>query len=406
MYNVNEIRKEFPILSRKINNYDLCYLDNSASAQKPSLVLNELNNFYKNEYSNVHRGLHLLSNKATDKFENVRNKISTFLGANNSEEIVFTSGSTEGLNLIASGWAENNLKKGDEILLSVMEHHANIVPWHFLREKIGVVLKWVEPNEDGSLPSNKIFDKISDKTKLICVTHMSNVFGTIVDVKAICKKASKLNIPVVVDGSQAAVHMKIDVTDINCDFYVITGHKLYGPSGSGAVYISKKRMNEMRPFMGGGSMIKNVKKDYVEYNNIPYIFEAGTPNISEIIGLGKAIDFISSLGFNNISKYEENLKNYCIDEFEKYSWIKLQGTSKNKGCIFSFTLDGNGHPHDISTLLDSKGIAVRAGHHCCQPLMDHLGLSATCRASFALYNTQEEVDKLVEGLKFCYDVFN
>ena len=406
MFNVEEIRKEFPILERKVNNNKLCYLDNSASAQKPRVVIEELKSFYQNEYSNVHRGLHLLSNMATDKFENVRNKIGKFLGAKSAEEIVFTSGSTEGLNLIAFGWAEKNLKRGDEIIISVMEHHANIVPWHFLRKKIGIVIKWVEPNKDGSLPSDSVIENITEKTKLISLTQMSNVFGSIVDVKTICKIAHKKNIPVVIDGSQAAVHMKINVSDIDCDFYVVTGHKLYGPSSSGTVFIKKERMKEMQPFMGGGSMIKSVQREMVEYNSFPHMFEAGTPNISEIIGLGKAIDFISDLGLDNIANYELKLKNYCVDEFKKLSWLNIQGTHKNKGCIFSFTIDGNGHPHDISTLLDSKGIAVRAGHHCCQPLMDHLGLSATCRASFALYNTEEEVSKLLNGLKFCHEIFN
>ena len=406
MYDLNEIRKEFPILDKKIYGKTLCYLDNGASAQKPKRVLEVINKTYSSEYANVHRGLHYLSNIATDNFEAVRDKVKNFLGASSSAEIVFTSGTTESINLISYGWGKPNLSKGDEIILSVMEHHANIVPWHFLRESIGVVLKWVEPRKDGSISPSDVFSKITSDTKLIALTHMSNVLGSILDVKAICKSEKTKGIPVLVDGSQAAVHMGVDVVDIGCDFYCITGHKLYGPSGSGAIYIKKKRLNEMVPFMGGGSMIGDVGRDRISFNEIPHRFEAGTPGIVEIIGLGAAIDFIQDIGFDNIRNHEVELTNYAFAELENLNWLSLYGKAKHRGAIFSFNIEGQAHSHDISTVLDRKGIAVRAGHHCAQPLMEYLGITASCRASFALYNTKNEVDSLIFGLKDCYNLFN
>jgi len=406
MFDVKEIREEFPILSKRVHNKPLCYLDNGASAQKPQRVLDAINRTYSSEYANVHRGLHFLSNTATDRFEEVREKIQGFLGAKSSDEIVFTSGTTEGINLISHGWAENNLSEGDEIILSVMEHHANIVPWHFLRVKKGIVLKWVEPRSDGSLPAEDILKAVTPNTKLIAITHMSNVLGSIVDVKTVCKSKLTKNIPVLIDGSQAAVHMKINVCDIGCDFYTITGHKLYGPSGSGAVYIAKDRMEEMQPFMGGGSMIDEVKLDTVTFNVAPHKFEAGTPGIVEMIGLGAAIDFIQDIGMDNISEHEIELTNYAQVELDQLSWLSIQGSCQGKGAIFSFNMEGLAHPHDISTILDRKGVAVRAGQHCAQPLMDHLGVKASCRASFAMYNSQSEVDILVKSLKDCYEMFS
>ena len=406
MFNINDIREEFPILNKRVHNEQLCYLDNGASAQKPQRVLDVINNTYSSEYANVHRGLHFLSNAATDKFEAVREKIQIFLGAKFYDEIVFTSGTTESVNLISHGWGENNLLEGDEIILSVMEHHANIVPWHFLRERKGVVIKWVEPRADGSLPAKDVLSAITSNTKLIAITHMSNVLGSIVDVKEICQSNLTKNIAVLVDGSQAAVHMKINVQDIGCDFYAVTGHKLYGPSGSGAVYITRDRMDEMQPFMGGGSMIDEVKRDTVTFNVAPHKFEAGTPGIVEMIGLGAAIDFMQDVGMDNISEYEQELKKYAQAQLDELSWLSIQGNSKEKGAIFSFNMEGLAHPHDISTILDRKGIAVRAGHHCAQPLMEHLGISASCRASFAMYNSKYEVDKLIKGLKDCYKMFN
>ena len=406
MFDVKEIREEFPILSKRVNNKPLCYLDNGASAQKPQRVLDVINKTYSSEYANVHRGLHFLSNTATDRFEAVREKILGFLGAKSCDEIVFTSGTTEAINLISYGWGENNLSEGDEIVLSVMEHHANIVPWHFLREKKGIVLKWVEPRSDGSLPAADILKAITPNTKLIAITHMSNVLGSVVDVKTVCRSKLTKNIPVLIDGSQAAVHMKINVCDIGCDFYTITGHKLYGPSGSGAVYIARGRMEEMQPFMGGGSMIDEVKRDTVTFNVAPHKFEAGTPGIVEMIGLGAAIDFMQDIGMDNISEHEINLTNYAQFELEKLSWLSLQGSSQDKGAIFSFNMDGLAHAHDISTILDLKGVAVRAGQHCAQPLMDHLGIKASCRASFAMYNSKSEVDILIKSLRDCYEMFH
>ena len=405
MYDVNKIREEFPILSREVYGKPLIYLDNGASAQKPQCVIDAINLTYSNEYSNVHRGLHFLSNLATEKYETVREKIRSFLGAEFQDEILLNSGTTEGINTISYGWAAPRLKAGDEIILSVMEHHANIVPWHFLRERQGVVLKWAEPNKVGELNPDDILNLITPKTKLIAITHMSNVLGTVVDVKKICEAVKNDDIAVLVDGSQSAVHLPIDVKDLGCDFFAITGHKLYGPSGSGAIYIKQERLNEMQPFMGGGDMIKEVQKDFVSYNVSPHKFEAGTPSIVEAIGLGVAIDYLTSIGMQNIYSHEVNLKNYAEEKLNKLEWLNIQGNAPNKGAIFSFTMDGNAHAHDISTIVDRRGIAVRAGHHCAQPLMNFLGVSATCRASFGMYNTKNEIDELASALEFANELF-
>ena len=405
MYDVNKIREEFPILSREVHGKPLIYLDNGASAQKPQCVIDAINLTYSNEYSNVHRGLHFLSNLATEKYESVREKIRSFLGAEFQDEILLNSGTTEGINTISYGWAAPRLKAGDEIILSVMEHHANIVPWHFLRERQGVVLKWAEPNKAGELNPDDILNLITPKTKLIAITHMSNVLGTVVDVKKICEAVKNDDIAVLVDGSQSAVHLPIDVKDLGCDFFAITGHKLYGPSGSGAIYIKRERLNEMQPFMGGGDMIKEVQKDFVSYNVSPHKFEAGTPSIVEAIGLGVAIDYLTSIGMQNIYAHEVNLKNYAEEKLNKLEWLDIQGNAQNKGAIFSFTMDGNAHAHDISTIVDRRGIAVRAGHHCAQPLLNFLGVSATCRASFGMYNTKNEIDELTSAFEFANELF-
>ncbi len=405
MYNVEEVRKDFPILSRQIHGKPLVYLDNGASAQKPQVVIDAINTAYSQEYANVHRGLHYLSNLATDHYEAVRSKIQKFLGAEHEDEILFNSGSTEGLNLVSYSWAAPQIEPGDEIVLSVMEHHANIVPWHFLRERHGAVLRWVETDVNGDLDPQAVIDAMGPKTKLVAITHMSNVLGTLVDVKAICTAAREKGIAVCVDGSQAAVHMPVNVADLGCDFYCITGHKLYGPSSSGALYVRRDRMAEMRPFMGGGDMIRDVSRDVITYNDPPHKFEAGTPGIVQMIGLGVAIDYMTGLGMDNIARHEQDLRDYAQSRFAGLNWMNIQGNSKTKGAIFSFTLDGAAHPHDISTVVDQRGIAVRAGHHCAQPLMDHLGVSATCRASFGLYNTRAEVDVLVEALELCHELF-
>ncbi len=405
MYDVENIRKDFPILSRQVNGKPLVYLDNGASAQKPQVVIDAITTGYASEYANVHRGLHYLSNLATDKYEAVRGTIAKFLNVSDENEIVLNSGTTEGINLVAYSWAMNTLKAGDEIILSVMEHHANIVPWHFLRERMGIVLKWVETDALGDLDPQRVLDAITDKTRLIAVTHMSNVMGTVVDVKSICDGARARGIPVLVDGSQATVHMPVDVADLGCDFYPITGHKLYGPSGSGAIYIKAERMAEMRPFMGGGDMIDEVRRDVVTYNTPPMMFEAGTPGIVQTIGFGVALDYMMGLGMENIAAHERDLCAYARTRLDGLNWLNVQGQSATKGAIFSFTMQGAAHAHDLSTVLDKKGVAVRAGHHCAQPLMEHLGVVATARASFGLYNTKAEVDVLIDALELCHELF-
>jgi cysteine desulfurase/selenocysteine lyase len=405
MYDVTAIRRDFPILAREVNGKPLVYLDNGASAQKPQVVIDAITTAYSHEYANVHRGLHYLSNLATDKYEAVRGKMARFLNAASEDEIIFNSGTTEAINMVAYSWAMPRMQAGDEIILSVMEHHANIVPWHFARERLGVVIKWVDVDAAGALDPQTVIDAITSRTKLIAITHMSNVLGTIVDVKTITAAAHARGVAVLVDGSQAAVHMAVDVQDIGCDFYCVTGHKLYGPSGSGAIYIKAARMEEMRPFMGGGDMIREVTKDTVVYNDAPMKFEAGTPGIVQTIGLGVALDYMSSVGLDNIAAHEGALRDYAVARLAGLNWIQVQGTTPDKGAIFSFTMDGAAHAHDISTILDKKGVAVRAGQHCCGPLMTHLDLNATCRASFGMYNTTSEIDTLIEALELAHDLF-
>lgn len=406
MYDVEKIRGDFPILAREIHGKPLVYLDSGASAQKPQVVIDAVTRGYAEEYSNVHRGLHYLSNLATDKYEAVREKLRHFLNAAHEDEILFNSGTTEGINTVSYAWAAPRLESGDEIILSVMEHHANIIPWHFLRERQGVVLKWVETDVNGDLDPQAVIDAITPRTKLIAITQMSNVLGTVVDVKTICHAARPKGVAVLVDGSQASVHAPVDVQDIGCDFYAITGHKLYGPSASGALYVRRDRMAEMRPFMGGGDMIRDVTRDGATYNDAPHKFEAGTPGIVQMIGFGAAIDYLTGLGMENIAVHERGLRDYAQSKLSGLNWLNIQGNSATKGAIFSFTLDGAAHPHDISTVVDRRGIAVRAGHHCAQPLMQHLGVAATCRASFGLYNTRAEVDALADALELCHELFS
>ena len=406
MLDLAKIRADFPILSREVNGRPLVYFDNGASAQKPQVVIDAVTHAYSHEYANVHRGLHTLSTIATEKYEATRGIIARFLGVADENEIVFTTGATEGINLVSYAWAAPHLKEGDEILLSVMEHHANIVPWHFLRERQGVVLKWVEPEPDGSLPAEKILSAITPRTKLIALTQMSNVLGTLVDVKSVCKAARPLGIRTLIDGSQAAVHMPVNVPQIGCDFYAITGHKLYGPSGSGAIYISAEAQAEMRPFLGGGDMIQTVTRDTVTYNTPPMKFEAGTPGIVQQTGLGVALTYLMDLGMDKIAAHERSLRDYASARLSGINWLTLQGTSPDKGAIFSFTLQGPAHPHDISTILDKRGIAIRAGAHCAMPLMQHLGLTATARASLGLYNTPQEIDTLIDALTLCHDLLS
>ena len=405
MFDVETVRADFPILSREVNGKPLIYLDSGASAQKPQVVIDAITRAYAEEYANVHRGLHYLSNLATDKYEAVRTTIAKFLNVADPEQIVFNSGTTEGINSVAYGWAMPNLQAGDEIILSVMEHHANIVPWHFLRERQGAVIKWVDVDANGDLDPQAVIDAMGPRTKLVAVTHMSNVLGTVVDVKTITEAAHERGVAVLVDGSQAAVHMPVNVDDIGCDFYAITGHKLYGPSGSGAIFMKRGRMAEMRPFIGGGDMIREVSKDAVSYNDPPMMFEAGTPGIVQMIGLGVALDYMMCLGMEAIAAHEVDLRDYAQSKLRSLNWINVQGNSASKGAIFSFTMEGAAHAHDISTILDKKGVAVRAGQHCAGPLMEFLDETATCRASFAMYNTRADVDALVDALELAHDLF-
>ena len=405
MYDVTKVRADFPILSRQVNGKPLVYLDNGASAQKPQVVIDAVSHAYSHEYANVHRGLHYLSNLATDHYEAVRGKIARFLNAGSEHHIIMNSGTTEGINMVAYGWAMPRMQAGDEIVLSIMEHHANIVPWHFLRERQGVVLKWVEVDAKGDLDPEAVIAAIGPRTKLVAITHVSNVLGTVVDVKSIVAGAHAKGVPVLVDGSQAAVHMAVDLRDIGCDFYAITGHKLYGPSGSGAIYVHPDRLAEMRPFLGGGDMIREVTRDAVTWNDPPMKFEAGSPGIVQMIGLGVALDYMTGLGMDQIAAHEQQLRDYARTRLDGLNWLNVQGQSIDKAAIFSFTIQGAAHAHDISTVLDKRGIAVRAGTHCAMPLMETLGVGATCRASFGLYNTMAEVDALVEALELCHDLF-
>ncbi len=400
-FDIEKVRADFPILSRQVNGKPLVYLDSGASAQKPRVVIDAITRAYEGEYANVHRGLHYLSNLATENYERVRGIIARFLNAPREDEVIFTSGSTEGINLVSYAWAAPRLQPGDEIVVSVLEHHANIVPWHFLRERQGVVLKWVEPEPDGSLPPEKVLAAVGPRTRLIAVTHMSNVTGTVVDVGAIARTTS---VPVLADGSQAAVHMPVDLSTLGVDFYCITGHKLYGPSGSGAIWIRAERQAEMRPFLGGGDMIRTVTRDGIDYADPPLRFEAGTPGIVNQIGLGAALEYLMGLGMENVAAHERALRDRARDRLRSLNWLSVQGDSPDKGAIFSMTMQG-AHAHDISTILDKRGIAVRAGTHCAMPLMEFFGVSASARASFAMYNTEADVDALVDGLAFCRELF-
>lgn len=404
MFDVDAIRADFPILTRTVNGKPLVYLDNGASAQKPRCVIDAVTQAYSHEYANVHRGLHYLSTVATEKYEAVRGIVARFLGAPSEDEIVFTSGTTEAINLVSYAWAAPRMQPGDEIVLSILEHHANIVPWHFLRDRQGVVLKWVDCTADGGLDPQAVLDAIGPRTRLVAVTHCSNVTGAVIDVAAICAGARDRGVPVLVDGSQGAVHLPVNVAEMGCDFYAITGHKLYGPSGSGAIFIRHERLAEMRPFLGGGDMIREVTRDTVTYNDPPMKFEAGTPGIVQQIGMGVALDYMMRVGMHNIATHEAGLAAYASERLTGLNWLTVQGNTPDKAAIFSFSMQGAAHAHDISTILDKKGVAVRAGTHCAMPLMDHLGVGATCRASFAMYNTHAEVDVLIDALELAHDL--
>lgn len=397
-FDVEKIRKDFPILSREVYGKPLTYLDNAASAQKPRQVIDTVREVYETEYANVHRGLHYLSNQATQRFEDAREITRHFLNAASVDEIIFTSGSTDAINLVASSFGAPNIEPGDEIILSVLEHHSNIIPWHFLRERHGAVLKWVPMTDDGLLDMDAYEALLGPKVKLVALTHMSNALGTITPMKDIIRLAHARDIPVMVDGSQSAVHMTIDVQDLECDFFAMTGHKLYAPSGIGVLYGKKEHLNAMRPYRGGGEMIAEVTQQTVTYAEPPHRFEAGTPPIVQAIGLGAALAYMQSVGHAQAAEHEAALLAYATGELSKLNNLTLYGQARHKGAIISFSMDGV-HPHDISTIIDRAGVAVRAGHHCAQPLMARLGVTATCRASFAMYNTREDVDRLVNALR-------
>jgi cysteine desulfurase/selenocysteine lyase len=396
-YDVDRIRKDFPILGLQVYGKPLIYLDNAASAQKPKAVLDRVQQAYTSEYANVHRGLHYLANAATEAYEGAREKVRGFLNAARPEEIVFTRNATEAINLVAYTFARERIKAGDEIVLSIMEHHSNIVPWHFLRERQGAVLKWAPVDDDGNFLIDEFEKLLGPRTKLVALTHMSNALGTVVPVNEAVKRAHARDIPVLIDGAQGAVHLDVDVQDIGCDFYVMTGHKLYGPSGIGALYGKYEHLAAMPPFNGGGEMIREVFEDRVIYGEPPHKFEAGTPSIVQAIGLGAAIDYVGSIGKARIRAHESELAKYAHERLREINSLRIIGTARDKGAIVSFEMKG-AHPHDVATIIDRSGVAVRAGTHCVMPLLARFGVTATCRASFALYNTREEVDRLAEAL--------
>jgi cysteine desulfurase / selenocysteine lyase len=404
-YDVTKVRQDFPILSRMVHgNKPLVYLDNGASAQKPQSVIDAISQAYSNEYANVHRGLHFLSNAATDAYEAAREKVRRFLNAGSVDEVVFTKSSTEAINAVAYGYGMKEIGEGDEIVLTIMEHHSNIVPWHFLRERKGAKLVWVPVDDDGAFHIEDFEKSLTERTKLIAITHMSNALGTVVPVKDVCRIAKERGIPVLIDGSQSAVHMSVDVRDIDCDWYAMTGHKLYGPSGIGVLYGKMDRLRQMQPFMGGGEMIVDVTQDNVTYNEPPHRFEAGTPPIVQAIGLGYALDYMESLGREAIAAHEADLTAYAHQRLSAINSLRIIGNAPGKGAIFSFELQGL-HAHDVSTIIDRRGVAVRAGTHCAQPLLTRFGVTSTCRASFGLYNTREEVDALADALDYAKSFF-
>ncbi len=403
-YDVALIREDFPALAMQVYGKPLVYLDNAASAQKPNAVLDRMTEAYKSEYANVHRGLHYLANAATEAYEGARTKVQHFLNAKRPEEIIFTRNATDALNTVAASFGGENIKEGDEIVVSIMEHHSNIVPWHFLRERYGAVIKWAPVDDEGNFLIDEFEKLLTDRTKIVAITQMSNALGTQVPVKEVTAIAHARGIPVLVDGSQAAVHGVVDVQDIDCDFYVFTGHKLYGPTGIGVLYGKYDRLAKMRPYAGGGEMIREVSKEWVTYGDPPHRFEAGTPAIVEAIGLGAAIDYVNSIGRERIAAHEHDLLTYAEGKLREINSLRIFGTAKTKGPVISFELKG-AHAHDIATVIDRQGIAVRAGTHCVMPLLERFNVTATCRASFGLYNTREEIDHLAQALIKARELF-
>jgi cysteine desulfurase/selenocysteine lyase len=403
-YDVNRIRADFPILATQVYGKPLVYLDNAASAQKPRAVLDRLDRAYTAQYANVHRGLHYLANEATEAYEGAREKVAAFLNAGRKEEVIFTRNATEAINLVAYTFGRERIKAGDEIVLSIMEHHSNIVPWHFLRERQGAVIKWAPVDDEGHFLVDEFEKLIGPRTRLVAVTHMSNMLGTLVPVKEVTRIAHAHGVPVLIDGAQAAVHVDVDVRDIDCDFYAFTGHKIYGPTGIGVLYGKYAHLAAMPPFNGGGEMIREVFEDRITYGDPPHKFEAGTPSIVQAIGLGAALNYVASVGKARIRSHEEGLMRYAHDRLREINSLRIFGTTKDKGPIVSFEIKG-AHPHDVATIIDRSGVAVRAGTHCVMPLLARFGLTASCRASFAMYNTPAEVDCLAQALLKAQDFF-
>ncbi len=396
-YDIAKIRADFPILGETPYGKPLAYLDNAASAQKPSAVIDRLTHFYEHEYANVHRGLHYLANAATEAYEGARETVRRFLNAESVDEIIFTRGATEALNLVAASFGLAHIGEGDEIILSLMEHHSNIVPWHFLRERKGAAIKWIEPDENGAIDLDAFEKLFTPRTKIVALTHMSNVLGAPTPIGEIARIAHAHGVPLCVDGSQGAVHLDVDVQALDCDFYIVTGHKLYGPTGIGALYGKRKWLERLPPYAGGGEMIETVTRDTVTYNAPPQRFEAGTPPIAQAVGLGAALEYIDSIGRNAIRAYEAELTAYAMERLAAIDGLRIFGKAPEKGPILSFDMKA-AHAHDIATVIDRSGVAVRAGTHCAMPLLTHIGVTSTCRASFAMYNTREEIDRLAEAL--------
>jgi cysteine desulfurase/selenocysteine lyase len=403
-YDVEVVRADFPILATKVHGKPLVYLDNAASAQKPRQVLERIQRTYTHEYANVHRGLHHLSNIATAKFEAARETVRRFLNARSDTEIIFTRNATEGVNLVAQSCGGTHIGEGDEILLTIMEHHSNIVPWHFLRERKGAVLKWAPVSDTGEFLLDEFEALITPRTKMIAITHMSNVLGTIVPLKEVVRIAHARGIPVLADGAQAAVHLPVDVQDLDVDFYVFTGHKLYGPTGIGVLYGKEEHLESIPPYQGGGEMIGTVTRDRITYAAPPHRFEAGTPAIVQAIGLAAAIDYVEKVGRNRIRAHEDTLLGYAMERLKDLNWLRIFGEAEDKGSIIAFEMQG-AHPHDVSTILDRYGVAVRAGTHCAEPLLARFGVTSTARASIAMYNTKAEIDTLVKALHKAYELF-
>jgi cysteine desulfurase/selenocysteine lyase len=403
--NILSIKKEFPIFNTKVNNNNLVYLDSANSSQKPKVVIDRVNDFYTKEFSNVGRSVHYLAVAATNLYENTRSSIQKYINAKDKNEIVFTKGATEAINLVANTFGQKFLKEGDEILITELEHHSNYVPWHFLRKSKGIKIEFAEVNTDGEVTIESIKKKITSKTKLIGVTHLSNVTGAILPIKEITELAHSKGIAVLVDGCQGAPHLKLDMQDLGCDFYAISCHKMYGPTGLGILYAKKKWLEELPPYQGGGGMIKEVKKDEISYGDLPNKYEAGTMATAQVIAFDQSIKFLEKIGINNIIKHESELMEYGKEILRKNNSVKLVGNPKNKGAVLSFTIEGV-HPHDIATILDEDGVAIRAGHHCCQILHEKLGIAASARASLGIYNTKEDLDKLNSSINNCKKIFN